>query len=216
MLKPCILTVCGAALIGLSSLPLNAAEPSAAIGWQQGYQTFVSNKLGVDAGQARFAYQQLIEQLKHQIATCQSCAMPWLLLGMIYREQAHLNGGLSSLKKAKAAQLAMLRAVRLDQDAADGLGLVQLGLLYLDTPGWPLSFGDESKGLMLLHKAWQHFPKSVAANLALGRYYFAKRDFDKSRTYLETAITNADPEQDDPMQKAEIRQARDMLQKIKK
>ncbi|MDF2177264.1 tetratricopeptide repeat protein [Aliiglaciecola sp. CAU 1673] len=201
-------------LIGLVGLLSTAQALPTQEGWQAAYQAFTREKLNVEPRRAKVAYHDLIDELKHQIADCHTCAEPWLLLGMIYREQAQLNSGLSSLKKAKAAQLAMLRAVRLDENVQQGFGLVQLGLLYLDTPGWPLSFGDKDKALMLLQQAREHFPQSMAANFALGRYYFEQRDFDKSLTYLETAINMADADNSDPLLVLDLQQARDMLRKI--
>ncbi|WP_188694853.1 hypothetical protein [Bowmanella pacifica] len=154
--------------------------------------------------------QQEAEKYTHQ---CAQCAINWLVLGRINHELARQSGGLAQLRAARAARDALTRAAHLDVYVADGEALAELALLYLETPPWPLSFGDRRKAKQLIQEALVVGPEHVANHLAAARYYVDSGQTETARQHLLIAVNSA-PDNEDPLYFLNLRQASTMLARI--
>lgn len=154
--------------------------------------------------------QQEAERYTHQ---CGDCAVNWLVLGRISHELARQSGGLAQLRAARSARDALTRAAHLDAYVADGEALSELALLYLETPPWPLSFGDAHKAKKLIDEALKVGPDNAANHLAAARYHLEKGQAQTAKKHLLLAV-NASPDNDDPLYSLNLRQASTMLAKI--
>ena len=172
----------------LSLVSLCMAGP---VAWSAptGFDQQLAQVLDIDPGEVRLkALRTLRQQAQQATRECPQCSNSWLELGIVSRELARTESGISGLKLARLSRQSLTRALRLDRDAGKGQALAYLGLLYHETPGWPFSFGDDEKAELLLKKALSLHPDNALSNLAYAEFCYDRQDFDKSRQYLHTAM----------------------------
>ncbi|WP_102795185.1 tetratricopeptide repeat protein [Bowmanella denitrificans] len=149
-------------------------------------------------------------QLTYQ---CSECPFDWYVLGRIEHEIARKSGGLAQLKAARLAKNALTRAARLDIRVAQGDALANLAQLYLETPSWPLSFGDKHKARQLLEEALVIAPQNISVLLVAGQLYLELGQTDKARRYLQMVV-DTEPMNNALTHHLKITQASTMLTKI--
>ena len=93
-------------------------------------------------------------------------AEPLVWRAIAQTAKAGVVRGLAGFELVKAARVTLEAATRLDPNAANGLGLSELGTLYYQVPGFPVAFGDRAKAARYLKRALQVAPDSIAVNLA--------------------------------------------------
>jgi len=93
-------------------------------------------------------------------------AEPLVWRAIAQTAKAGVVRGLAGFELVKAARVTLEAATRLDPNAANGLGLSELGTLYYQVPGFPIAFGDRAKAERYLKRALQVAPDSIAVNLA--------------------------------------------------
>lgn len=114
-------------------------------------------------------------------------AEPLVWSGVVMTSKAGVVGGMAGFGLVKSARTALEAAEKIDPAAADGLGLVQLGVLYYQVPGFPIAFGDRGKAKRYLSRA-QAVDDGLAANLALGDYYFTGGNMAAAEAALRHAL----------------------------
>lgn len=145
--------------------------------------------LNLSSAAARSKELKMLQHRAQQsVRDCEHCAKDWLMLGIICRELALTEGGVTALKFARLSRKALTQALRLDRHAGQGSAMAYLGWLYHETPGWPFSFGDDEKAGKLLTQALAQAPDNALVNLAYAQFCFDKQDFDNARRYLDTAL----------------------------
>ncbi len=80
---------------------------------------------------------------------------------------------LLALDKAKAL---LEQSIKQKPTAMKGAAYVTLGTLYFMAPGWPVSFGDDSKAEKMLKKGLQLSPEGIDSN-----YFYAKFLLDQGK-----------------------------------
>jgi len=93
-------------------------------------------------------------------------AEPLVWRAVAQTAKAGVVGGMAGYTLVKAARTTLEAAERIDPNAANGLGLSELGTLYYQVPGFPVAFGDRAKASRYLKRALQVAPDSIAVNLA--------------------------------------------------
>lgn len=125
-------------------------------------------------------------------------AAPLVWIGIAQTAKAGTVGGIAGYKLVKAARTALEMARRIDPNAANGLGLSQLGILYYKVPGFPVAFGDREKAARYLLRALEIVPTSLAANLAYGDFLATSGRATQAVTVLKAAL-RLTPRQDQPL-----------------
>lgn len=112
------------------------------------------------------AFQDVIDEADALAERFPNAAEPLVWRGVALTAKAGAVGGLPGFVLVKKARAALEEAQRIDPNAAGGLGLVQLGILYYQVPGFPIAFGDRHKAAAFLTRAMAVAPDSDAVNLA--------------------------------------------------
>ncbi len=112
--------------------------------------------------------------------------LAWEALALLCEADAHHN--LSSLELAHSARRLLERAAQIDPNAI-GAGTIyaNLGALYAQLPGFPLSFGDAKKARVYLEKAVAANPGGLDANYFYGDFLYRQGDAGKAVQALERA-----------------------------
>ncbi len=115
-------------------------------------------------------------------------AEPLIWQGIVLATEAGYSGGFSGLSLAKKAKAVLEKAVEMDPRALNGGGLVTLGSLYYQVPGWPIGFGDDDKAGALLRQALDIAPNDIDANYFYGDYLLDQKKYDEALTVLKHAL----------------------------
>jgi tetratricopeptide (TPR) repeat protein len=113
---------------------------------------------------------------------------PMVWRGVLMATKAGVVRGWSSLGLVKDARSQLERAVAIAPDAAGGLALMQLGILYQEVPGPPLAFGSRTKAKAFLQRALAVDPRGLATNLALANFYIKGARYAEAEPLLERAL----------------------------
>jgi tetratricopeptide (TPR) repeat protein len=113
---------------------------------------------------------------------------PMVWRGVLMATKAGVVRGWSSLSLVKEARSQLERAVALSPDAAGGLGLMQLGILYQEVPGPPIAFGSRTKAKTYLQRALAVDPRGLATNLALANFFIKGARYAEAEPLLERAL----------------------------
>jgi len=165
--------------------PLATAVTQLERGWANANYTLT------DPTRQKLALDAVIAQATALAARYPDRAEPLVWRGVAQTTQAGVVGGMTGFGLVKAARQSLEAAERIDPAAADGLGLVQLGVLYYQVPGFPIAFGDRGKARRYLARALAVDPDSLAANLALGDYWFSGGNMAKAEAALRHALAAA-------------------------
>jgi hypothetical protein len=121
-------------------------------------------------------------------------AAAWITTGRIRAGHAAAQDVTRMLGLMKQVKTDMETAISLDPAAQEGRAQAFLGMLYTVLPGWPLSFGDDKKGALLMDAALRINATNSPNCYYYARYLIAKKQYQKAREYLLRARTavNAD------------------------
>jgi tetratricopeptide (TPR) repeat protein len=113
---------------------------------------------------------------------------PMVWRGVLMATKAGVVRGWSSLGLVKDARSQLERAVAIAPDAAGGLGLMQLGILYQEVPGPPLAFGSRTKAKAYFQRALAIDPRGLATNLAYANFFIKGARYAEAEPLLERAL----------------------------
>ncbi len=130
------------------------------------------------------AFEQLTEDAGKVIRSNPESAEALIWSGIIKSTYADARGGFGALSLAKASKADLERALQMDPEAMQGSAYTSLGALYYSVPGWPLSFGDDTKAEAFLTKALTLDPDGIDANYFYADYLISEHHYTEARVYL--------------------------------
>jgi tetratricopeptide (TPR) repeat protein len=107
--------------------------------------------------------------------------------GIIESSYAGARGGLGALSLCKEARGNLEAALKLDAKALDGAAYTSLGALYYKVPGFPISFGNDTKALELLQQALKINPDGIDPNYFYAELLYEEGDYAEAMRYLDKA-----------------------------
>lgn len=148
------------------------AEPTnSEAAWKFGQACFRLAELATnDATKADIAGQAIVA-CRQSIASNPKSAPPHLYLGMTLGQVADTKRNLAALKMVKEMEREFNMAHELDEHFSFAGPDRNLGLLYLQAPGWPASIGSRSKARKHLERAVELAPESPENRLNLIEAY---------------------------------------------
>ena len=114
-------------------------------------------------------------------------AEPLVWQALVLLADAETRNDLSGLSLAKDARHLLEQAEVMDPNALGGLIQCTLGMLYYETPGWPISFGDDKKAEELLKRALEMNPGGQETNYFYGDFLVMNGKGREAVPYLERA-----------------------------
>ena len=113
--------------------------------------------------------------------------LAWQGLALLCEADARHN--FSSLQLVGRARSLLEQAARIDPNAI-GAGVIyaNLGSLFAELPGFPVSFGDARKARLYLDKAMTANPTGLDANYFYGDYLYRQGDPSRAIQALEKAL----------------------------
>ncbi|HEY5412970.1 MAG TPA: tetratricopeptide repeat protein, partial [Caulobacteraceae bacterium] len=113
--------------------------------------------------------------------------LAWEALALLCEADARHN--ISSLQLVHAARGLLERAARIDPNAiGPGTIYANLGSLYAQLPGFPVSFGDARRARVYLDKALAASPSGLDANYFYGDFLYRQGQGAKAIDALEKAL----------------------------
>jgi len=114
--------------------------------------------------------------------------LAWLALAQLCEADARHN--LSSLQLAGSARKLLEQAARIDPNAiGPGVIYANLGSLYAQVPGFPLSFGDKGKARVYFEKALAANPDGLDTNYFYGDFLYRQGLVSKAMEALGKALS---------------------------
>ncbi len=165
MLKTIIL----AALVLAAPVAAAAASLDEGVGQLEAHWAQANYAISGKAAQVA-AFDQVVAEAEMLAGRYPGSAEPLVWKAVAETAKAGVIGGLTGFKLVKAARTTLEAAEKIDPNAANGLGLSQLGTLYYQVPGFPVAFGDRAKAGRYIKRALQVAPDSIAVNLAYADY----------------------------------------------
>lgn len=146
----------------------------------------IKYKTSPEQREQRFA--ELTRQAKKVAAQNPKDPEALIWAGIIESSYAGVRGGIGALSLVKGAKELLERAIEIDPTAMEGSGLVSLGSLYYQVPGWPISFGDDKKAVEFLRKGLALNPNGIDSNFFYADYLYRSGDLSGAEAYLRRAM----------------------------
>ena len=141
-------------------------------------------------------------------------AEPKLWQAIVLSTEAGVRGGFGALSLVDQARDLLLAAEKIDPAAMNGSIYTTLGSLYYQVPGWPLSFGSNSKAQALLLKALKLNPDGIDPNYFYGDFLYHNGQKQEALVALNKALI-APPRPDQPLaDQGRRKQIQDLIAKI--
>lgn len=115
-------------------------------------------------------------------------AEPLIWQALIFILEAQVHSNTSSLGMVRSARRLLEESLALDPRAMAGAAHANLGSLYYEVPGWPLSFGDNEKAAKHLRTALDIDPDGRDANYFYGDFLLQRKRAADALPYLEKAL----------------------------
>lgn len=181
-------TVAAATLVAGPAIPAVAVDPIAPAlaqvesGWAQANfaTTAPADKLA--------ALDRLVAATNTLQQQAPGRAEPLIWNGVLLATKAGVVRGLTGFRLVHTARQQLERAEAIEPMAENGLGLMQLGILYYRVPGPPIGFGDRRKARAYLERARAFDPQGLPANLALAGFLVEGGRFADAEPLLEMAL----------------------------
>lgn len=134
----------------------------------------------------------LLDRLIASAATLEKAAPgnadPIVWRAVLMATKAGVVRGWSGYRLVQDARDQLERAEAIAPDAAGGLGLMQLGILYYEVPGPPIAYGSRAKAKAYLQRALALDPRGLAPNLAYANYLVKGARYAEAEPVLERAL----------------------------
>lgn len=131
----------------------SAAATNSVAAWQLGRACFTWGKLLTSHPEQEKIYTEGVTACRRSIALDPKSAPGHYYLGMNIGRVADLKRNLAAFSMVKEVEKSFQRARELDEQFAHAGPDRNLGLLYQNAPGWPLSVGDKKLGRKHLIRA---------------------------------------------------------------
>lgn len=115
-------------------------------------------------------------------------AEPLIWEALIHILEAEVHSNTVSLSALRSARELLEQAEKIDGAAMNGAVHTNLGSLYYEVPGWPISFGSNSKAEAHLKQALAHDRDGREANYFYGDFLLQRRQPKEALPYLEKAL----------------------------
>jgi tetratricopeptide (TPR) repeat protein len=116
-------------------------------------------------------------------------AEPLIWRGIIFILEAEAHSNTTSLSALRNAKNVLEEALSRDPTALNGAAHANLGSLYYEVPGWPISFGNNRKAAEHLVAALQLDPHGREANYFYGDFLLQRGQESEALPYLEKALS---------------------------
>ena len=116
-------------------------------------------------------------------------AEPLIWQGIVISSEAKYAGGLGALGLAKDARDLFEKAGRIDYRAVEGAVPTSLGALYYKVPGFPLSFGDNSRARQYLEDGLRISPNGLDANYFYGDFLYEQHEYPEAQQVFKHALS---------------------------
>jgi Tfp pilus assembly protein PilF len=141
-----------------------------------------------DKAKAEAALKALLEEAVSYRDANPALAEAWIATARVRTNYARMLGASpSAFSLAKEVKAEFEKAIALNPSTQEGLAQGYLGQVYLQVPGWPLSFGDTKKGVQLLQDTLVSNPNNALANFFYAQYLVGKKQYRDAQTYLQKA-----------------------------
>ena len=115
-------------------------------------------------------------------------AEPLIWEALIYILEAEVHSSTASLGALRTARELLQQAEKIDGAAMKGAVHANLGSLYYEVPGWPISFGSNDKAEVHLKQALAHDRDGRDANYFYGDFLVQRRRPKDAIPFLEKAL----------------------------
>lgn len=116
-------------------------------------------------------------------------AEPLIWEALIYILEAEIHSSTASLSALRRARELLEEAEKIDGAAMNGAVHTNLGSLYYEAPGWPLSFGNNARAEAHLKQALAHDREGREANYFYGDFLLQRKRPAEALPYLEKALS---------------------------
>jgi tetratricopeptide (TPR) repeat protein len=117
-------------------------------------------------------------------------AEPLVWRAVLMATKAGVVRGYTGYQLILDARSQLERAEAIAPEAAGGLGLMQLGILYYEVPGPPIAYGNRGKAKTYLQRALALDPKGLAPNLAYANFLVKGARYAEAEPVLERALAS--------------------------
>lgn len=160
-----------------------------AANWQSAQQRWAEIQYTVPQDQQQAAMQVLIGELDAELSAQPKQAEALIWRGIAEATLAGYKGGLGALSLLRDARRDFEAAIDIDDSALSGAAHTSLGSLYYQVPGWPISFGSNTKAEVELKKGLAIAPNDIDANYFYADYLRDRGDKAEARVYYKRALT---------------------------
>lgn len=133
--------------------------------------------------------QVLVDELDAELSAQPKQAEALIWRGIAEATLAGYKGGLGALSLLRDARRDFEAAIDIDDSALSGAAHTSLGSLYYQVPGWPISFGSNTKAEVELKKGLAIAPNDIDANYFYADYLRDRGDKAEARVYYKRALT---------------------------
>jgi hypothetical protein len=171
-----------------------------------------------DKRQRLAAARDLIAEAREVVAAHPGAPEPLIWLAMALLVEAEVRGDIGALGIVKEARRTLHEAERIDPMALDGMIQTTLGMLYYETPGWPIGFGDRARARAYLTQALKINPGGKDTNYFFGDYLVMTGRGREAIPFLESAAAapvRPGHERADTGRRADIQESLDKARKAR-
>jgi len=133
------------------------------------------------------ACRQLLGDAQSIVAAHPGKAEPLVWQAMVLLAEAEVRNNLAALALVREARRLLEQAEAIDPLALGGMIQATLGMLYFETPGWPIAFGDKKKARAYLTRALKIDPAGKDSNYFFGDHLLMSGKAREALPYLEKA-----------------------------
>jgi tetratricopeptide (TPR) repeat protein len=183
LLAPILALAMGLASPALAQAPADPAFEDLARGWAHVNYEIKDPKAEAAAARALADSAEAVARKNPGRAE----PLAWQAVALLCEADARHN--FSSLQLVGRARSLLEQAARIDPNAI-GAGTIyaNLGTLYADLPGFPVSFGDARKAKLYLDKALAANPQGLDANYFDGDFLYRQGEASQAIQVLERAL----------------------------
>ncbi len=175
-------------LTWLFALSLLFSSTVWAANWQSAQQRWAEIQYRLPPDRQSAAMQAVIDELDVELSTQPKQVEALIWRGIAEATLAGYQGGLGALSLLRDARRDLEAAIAIDERALNGAAHTSLGSLYYQVPGWPISFGSNSKAEAELKKGLAIAPQDIDANYFYADYLRDRGDKAQARVYYERAL----------------------------
>ena len=135
------------------------------------------------------SYPALLKQIKILAEKYPDAVEPMIWEALVISTNAEFESPFTALDSIDQAKKILEKTIQKQPNALDGAAFVVLGTLYYMTPGWPISFGDNSRAEELLKQGLVINPQSIDANYFYADYLLSKDNTEEAKKYFKRALT---------------------------